>query len=287
LFEELPPSLRSSHRAAALLTFKEACALSPHARRNPFILTHYAVHKSLRAAALSAFTMHNETLNVWSGALSFLLAAWLWWSAGVPALRGGAPAALLRRFAAWLAVQASCVVSYHALLSYPPTYDVMSAVDLAGVSLLTQGLLCASHIPGMSAVHARLPPNTRDAVLAAEAGALLLASAAVVALRLRIRRESPPALLAANCLAYVPIVVDFARGAWPHAAAVVAPALLVGGVAAYALRLPERVARSPACDLFNSHTVWHLCYTASVAVYAAHAVRCALRAAESATTGPG
>jgi hypothetical protein len=262
-----------------MLTLKDAFPLSPHARRNKWILTHYAVHASLREAAVSPlFTLHNETLNVWTGALSFLLAAWLWGQAGAPALRGGAPAALLQRFAAWVAVQATCVVAYHALLSFPPTYDVVSAIDLAGVSLLTQGLLACSHIPGMSIIHKNLAPHTHDAVLAAEAAVLLLASAAAVVLRLRIRRESPPALLAANCLAYVPIIADFSCGAWPHAAAVAAPTLLLGGVAVYALRVPERVVRGRACDIFNSHVVWHVCYTASLAVYANHAVTCALRA---------
>ena len=51
-----------------MLTLKDAFPLSPHARRNKWILTHYAVHASLREAAVSPlFTLHNETLNVWTG----------------------------------------------------------------------------------------------------------------------------------------------------------------------------------------------------------------------------
>ena len=260
-----------------LLSFKEAFPLSPHARRNPYIRTRYAVHTSLsQAAAAPFFTLHNETLNVWTGALSFPVAAWLWLEATSP--HSPAPPAhraLLLQLSLWLALQAGCVCAYHALLSVPQHYNLLSAIDLAGISLLCQGLLATSHLPGMSAAHAGLSAASRSRVHSAEAALLLLCSAAVVALRLRLRRESPPLLLAANCWGYILIVIDFALGAWPFRAAAVAPALLVGGVCAYAFRFPERAMPRALFDVFNSHTLWHVCYTCSVVVYAAHAVRCA------------
>ncbi|XP_038993787.1 heptahelical transmembrane protein ADIPOR1-like [Hibiscus syriacus] len=68
--EKCKKRVRSPSPSYNLVSFKE---LPDYMKDNEFILNHYKVNLPLKEALFSIFRWHNETLNVWTHLLGFVL----------------------------------------------------------------------------------------------------------------------------------------------------------------------------------------------------------------------
>ena len=166
----------------------------------------------------------------------------------------------------------------------------MSAIDLAGVSLLALGVVAAGHVPGASSFApvpaaggtAAMSPwwspvvspglffglATVESAPTIHSFIILAASATVVATRVRIARESPPSLILVNVLWYVVLLADYAlvRGHASQAPWLVAVFLVVGA-GLYGAKWPERSLPGIFDLVGHSHSIWHILYISALAVY--------------------
>jgi predicted membrane channel-forming protein YqfA (hemolysin III family) len=284
-FSELVPEHHRSHP-----TISRAGRRPPHAGKNAHVAYHYRVHTSVRHS-ISDFASHvhvigrwsNETGNVLTALLNCAFGAWL---AAEVYFRSGSIApedcSRLYFYAFSAASLGLCVAFYHATNSFPPFYDVASAIDLASINLTSLGVSSCRHIRGMgmeglgSAARAQARESV-PAVTTTHFAVFIVMMTAFVT-RLAIRRESPLALLAFN---FTPVVVLISEyylvrkdSESPHAWT--AAACLTIGVILFVFKVPERFAKSGRFDRFGqSHQWWHLTVAATIALYGADALLCA------------
>ena len=298
----LAPPLPHHHRDSILAAHSAASAGDlpppPHLLKNAFTTTHYHVAASpWHALHSAAFRLHNETANIVTGLLPALIgAALLHAVAAAYAVDPTTPHPHLWRiglFGVGCVVNGLCVGAYHALCSHPPWYHVASALDLLGVALAAVGYWAVRWVPGMGADSPA--PTTGSSLDGAGSGSslttfafgstVLLAMAVAVAVtRLRLRRESPAWLLAINASPYPFLMLDFALARYasrgvvaPHGVPTwwLCPATVLVGLACYILKLPERVLRPGAVDLYGGgHTLWQIGYATCFALYGFDGLAC-------------
>lgn len=168
-------------------------------------------------------------------------------------LRPEMASALTLAGSVWLA-QVIGVTLYHALCAFAPAYHVFSAIDLGVTSLSSLMLvLTGARVPGMAwwphpagealAAWGAAPDAAtgRELATALFAAVGVLSAVFIVVVRIRIARESPLWLLAANFWALGYLVADYAASRWStgvYAKATVG--VIVVGCALFGTKFPER-----------------------------------------------
>lgn len=230
----------------------------PHTVKNPYIHSGYVIHSSSKEAWLSAFLFshgfHNEHINIFTGFLMFFVALWTYLqtlpeysSYPVPFIKEDNEALRILAYAElWNTLT---VVAYHSLLSVPSLYHYVSALDLAGISLLQIGVIYGHTIHGVSSFGNRylqhrnetssvpiISPSSlpfsptdqqgRPSWISSSVGLLFglfslrnaiyyhigiitLLTILVVSIRLYIQRESPPVLIFFNIVWYFILFIDY------------------------------------------------------------------------------
>lgn len=255
----------------------------PHFHKNPHIRRGYAIHAAPVHAVRDAMTtLHNETANIATGLLTGAVAIVL--AAAVARhehLLDDHHETLLLALAAMLGFNAFAVSAYHTLCSVPELYHAASALDLLGISMLSAGIAAATALPGMRAT-AGIGIVDPYAILALSLGYIATIALAAAAIRLHIRRESPPVLLLLNCSPFILLLPDYVAARWQSPTAVAVPLLLVVGAVLFAVKFPERAFPGKFDLIGHSHMLWHIAYAASATCFAADAFAAALDASQAA-----
>lgn len=274
----------------ALVTAADIYAADPthHWRAdNAWIVSAYRVrHHSFSDAAWSFFTLHNDSLNVWSHALGsaiFLAALGVLWMEGPSALpffpfageelpspaaaqtlspSSPTPAWPLALFIASAVLCMGVSSAYHLLhVINERTYSLLARLDYACIAVLTWG----SFIALITYAFACAPPW----VWAAHAALATISNGACVAVSLiqrfrtadwRLFRMS--LFIATGAVGVLPfahiLATPHARQPTGEASLLLMGALYVGGALLYGFRVPERFAPG-RFDLFlASHTIFHV-----------------------------
>jgi adiponectin receptor len=260
---------------------------APHFAKNQYIGRGYRIHASPGHALSEAVgVLHNETANIATGLLAGGVGVWValsaWRASGAVS---DTHASLLYAIAGLLMFNSACVTAYHGLCSVPHLYHAVSALDLAGVSLLALAIAAGSALPGMRASATALAPwlgESADPVAWLTVTYTVTIALVSVAMRVSLRRESPRALLVLNSTPYWLLIPDWVLARWPAWSAAAMPGILVVGVVLFATKVPERFFPGRFDFWGHSHMLWHTAYAISCAIFSADALAAALAAGPTA-----
>lgn len=257
-----------------LVSYRQAL---PYLRGNPHITHGYRQHYSPRMALRSLFALHNETANIWSHLLGWLLFAYFTLRSVIDLVWADAPQAdwihqIALTVYCWGALTLlACSTSFHWIgCVSDQVYALTAKLDYSAIAIL----ILVSFFPFMySLFYCRLPLGLfySFAISAITVGALYVSWSETFSKpgyqALRAGLFIAMGLFGGIPLPHACISIGIDRSwpvLWPL---LLMGALYIGGALLYAMQIPERFFPGKLNLIGHSHFLFHCCVVAAACVH--------------------